>query len=253
MSQENVERFCELTSQNVRQAVEGRILVWPIGGIEQHGPHLPLNVDALIPEAFAKALCLDHEAIMLPLLPISVRSLPQSGGGLQFPGTVFVEGGTFIDYLEQSLRSLASLPFRQLVIINGHYENEGFIFEALDKVRAQGGFGQRSVLAFSWWSMVDERWVAEQLPEFPGWHAEHAGITETSLMLHLHPQLVHAQRPDHEHPPRCGVYQLPLRADASTQGVLSKTSASSADIGQKLFAHVRRQIQDMVGEVDAQR
>ncbi|MGE7994029.1 creatininase family protein [Pseudomonas sp. NPDC089554] len=250
MSEHTVELFSELTSKEVRQAVEGRVLVWPIGGIEQHGPHLPLNVDALIPEAFAKAACIDQQAIMLPLLPISVRSLPQSGGGLQFPGTVFVEGGTFIDYLEQALRSLASLPFRQLVIINGHYENEGFIFEALDKVRGQGVLGQRSVLAFSWWSLVDERWVAEHLPEFPGWHAEHAGITETSLMLHLHPHLVRAERPDHEHPPRCGVYQLPLRADASTEGVLSKTSTASADIGKRLFGHVRQQIRDLLAEVE---
>lgn len=250
MSGLNIVRFSELTSQDVRQAVEGQLLVWPVGGIEQHGPHLPLNVDALIPEAFAEALCADRRAIMLPLLPISVRSLPQSGGGLQFPGTVFIEGDTFIDYLEQSLRSLASLPFRQLVIINGHYENEAFVFEALDKVRERGLLGQRSVLAFSWWSLVDEQWVGEHLPEFPGWHAEHAGITETSLMLHLHPHLVRTPRPDHEHPPRCGVYQLPLSQGASTQGVLSKTSTASADIGKRLFEHVRQQISGLLEEVD---
>ncbi|MBJ9975368.1 creatininase family protein [Pseudomonas sp. S75] len=241
--------FSDLTSTQVHEAVRGKVLVWPIGGLEQHGPHLPLNVDALIPQAFAEALSVDVQGLLLPLLPISVRSLPQSGGGLQFPGTVFVEGGTFIDFIGQTLRSLSGLPYRQLVIINGHYENEGFIFEALDQMRQGGALQGRSVLAFSWWSMVRPEWVQEHLPEFPGWHAEHAGITETSLMLHLHPELVRAERPDHDRPPRAGVYQLPLRDDASNQGVLAMTSTASAEIGVSLFEHVREQIK--VGVMDA--
>ena len=238
--------FCELTSTEVIEAVRDRVLIWAIGGIEQHGPHLPLHVDTLIPQAFAHALSLDIHGFMLPTLPVSVRSLPQSGGGLQFPGTVFVEGGTFIGLVEQTLRSLASLPFRQLVLVNGHYENESFLFEALDQVRQSGLLGTRSVLAFSWWSLVKASWVETHLPAFPGWHAEHAGVTETSLMLHLHPELVRDLRPDHDRPPRAGVYQLPLRDDASNQGVLTMTSSASANIGELLFNHVREEIRTLV-------
>ena len=248
MKSDRVEYFAELTSESVRSAVEGRTLVWAIGGVEQHGPHLPLNVDTVIPEAFVEALASDCGGIVLPMQPLSVRSLPQSGGGLQFPGTLFVDGCTFVDYLADVLKSLSPLPFRQLVIVNGHYENESFIFEALDRVRCTGVFGERSVLAFSWWSMVSDGWVAEHLHDFPGWHAEHAGITETSLMMYLRPELVTPSRPDHEHPPRSGVYQLPLSQDASTQGVLSKTSGSSAHIGELLFEHVRQEIRSLVLE-----
>lgn len=241
-----VEYFSDLTSDSVLSAVEGRTLIWAIGGIEQHGPHLPLNVDTVIPEAFVKELARDCNGIVLPTQPLSVRSLPQSGGGLQFPGTLFVDGCTFIDYLTDVLASLSSLPFGQLVIINGHYENEGFIFEALDRVRCTGVFGERSLLAFSWWSLVTDEWVAQHLPDFPGWHAEHAGITETSLMMYLRPELVMPARPDHDHPPRCGVYQLPLTAEASTQGVLSKTSGSSVHLGELIFKHVHQQIRSLV-------
>ncbi|CCP01737.1 creatininase [Erwinia amylovora Ea644] len=246
MRSDSLEYFAEFSSESICSNVEGRTLIWAIGGIEQHGPHLPLNVDTIIPEAFAKALALDCRGIMLPVQPLSVRSLPQSGGGLQFPGTLFVDGSTFIDYLADTLKSLCSLPFRQIVIINGHYENEGFIFEALDRVRSTGAFAERSALAFSWWSMVSSTWVVENLPGFPGWHAEHAGMTETSLMMYLKPELVSCERPDHEHPPRCGVYQLPITAQASTRGVLSKTSGSSALTGKLIFEHVRQEIKNMV-------
>lgn len=248
MRTDGLEYFAEFSSESIFSNVEGRTLIWPIGGVEQHGPHLPLNVDTIIPEAFAKALALDCKGIILPVQPLSVRSLPQSGGGLQFPGTLFVDGCTFVNYLADTLKSLSSLPFGQIVIINGHYENEGFIFEALDRVRGAGAFGERSVLAFSWWSMVSNAWVADNLPDFPGWHAEHAGITETSLMMHLRPELVSPERPDHEHPPQCGVYRLPFAPESSTRGVLSKTSGSSARIGELIFDHVRQAIRATVIE-----
>ena len=246
MNNPHYEYFSELTSAEVLSKVTGRTLIWPIGGIEQHGPHLPLNVDSIIPEAFAKALAGDVNGMLLPLQPISTRSLPQSGGGLHFPGTLFVDGQNFIHYIRDTLRALSCLPFQQLVIINGHYENEAFIFEAIDQLRALETMGQLRILAFSWWSMVHTPWIESHLPEFPGWHAEHAGITETSLMLYLRPDLVRPIRLDHQYPPRCGVYQCPPDPQASSQGILSKTSHSSTEIGRLLFCHVQQQIKDFV-------
>ncbi|WP_413740917.1 creatininase family protein [Sodalis sp. RH15] len=235
--------LAELTSAEIERAVVGKTLIWPIGGIEQHGPHLPLNVDSLIPKALSHRLAAIIDGFYLPVQPLSVRSLPQSGGGLIFPGTIYIDGGTFTRYLQCTLASLCRLPFKQLVIINGHYENEAFIFEAIDELSGNGAFGERAVTAFSWWSLVPDAWIAANLPDFPGWHAEHAGITETSLMLHLHPDLVRSERPDHPSPPMAGIYRLPLDGDsASTRGVLSRTSGSSATLGKQLFDLVTEQM-----------
>ncbi|AWK43519.1 amidohydrolase [Photorhabdus laumondii subsp. laumondii] len=246
MNNKKIREFAELTSEQVLTAVEGKTLIWPIGGIEQHGPHLPLNVDSVIPEAFARVLAEDINGFTLPVQPVSARSLPQSGGGLEFPGTVYLDGSTFTAYISRTIKSLCSLPFKQLVIINGHFENEGFIFEAVDALRAEGHFNDRSVIVFSWWSLVSDDWTREHLVDFPGWHAEHAGLTETSLMLHLRPDLVRAERPDHDKPPRAGIYQVPIKKEFSTRGVLSKTSGSSAEIGELIFEHVRQQILELV-------
>lgn len=242
-------RYDALTSAEVVDAVHGATLVWPIGSIEQHGPHLPLSVDVLLACAVAEALAARLNGLALPALSVGTRSLPQSGGGLHFPGTLFLEGSTFLAAVTDTLRSLDQLPYARLIVVNGHFENEALLFEALDSSRVSGHMPGREVFAFSWWSLVSEEWLATNLPNFPGWHAEHAGLTETALMLHLHPELVHPQRPVHESPPRSGIYLHPIDPESfTTQGVLSSTTGASAELGQKLFCHIVDQAVALIAE-----
>ncbi|MBO1415155.1 creatininase family protein [Streptomyces sp. FH025] len=229
----------DLTSAQVADAVRGRTVVWPIGAIEQHGPHLPLSVDLILAEAFATEIAKELDAFTLPAQAVGARSLPQSGGGLHFPGTVYVAGDTLIRFLRETLTALSALPMARLIVVNGHYENEPFLFEALDQVREQGLLDSTEVFAFSWWSLVRDTWTGAEIPRFPGWHAEHAGVTETSLMLHLRPDLVTDERPDHDDPPRAGVYLHPVDVGQTTnRGILSSTSGADAGLGEKLLRHV---------------
>ncbi|KUL36302.1 amidohydrolase [Streptomyces sp. NRRL F-4489] len=232
-------RLCDLSSAEVLAATAGRTVVWPVGSIEQHGPHLPLSVDTLLADAFARHIARELDALTLPAQPIAARSLPQSGGGLAFPGTVHVRGRSLLAFLEDTLESLCALPWRRLLIVNGHYENEPFLFEALDEVGRRPVAAGKEFIALSWWSLVDPDWLAARVPLFPGWHAEHAGLTETSLMLHLHPDLVADARPDHPDPPRPGIHLHPADVRRTTnQGVLSNTSGATAALGRDLFRHV---------------
>ncbi|MGW2280085.1 creatininase family protein [Streptomyces sp. NPDC001770] len=247
--QSDVQRLTDLTSSQVTEAVRGRTVIWPVGAIEQHGPHLPLSVDLLLAEAFADEIARDLGAFTLPAQAIGARSLPQSGGGLHFPGTVHIAGDTLIRFLRETISSLATLPLSRLIVVNGHYENEPFLFEALDQARGQGLLDSTEVFAFSWWSLVRDSFTDAEIPRFPGWHAEHAGVTETSLMLHLRPDLVTDERPDHDQPPRAGVYLHPVDVEKTTnQGILSSTSGSSAALGEKLLHHVVDEATAMVRE-----
>jgi creatinine amidohydrolase len=239
----------DLTSAQVADAVRGRTVVWPIGAIEQHGPHLPLSVDLILAEAFAGEIARELDAFTLPAQAIGARSLPQSGGGLYFPGTVYVAGDTLVRFLRETLTALVALPMARLIVVNGHYENEPFLFEALDQVRERGLLDSTEVFAFSWWSLVRDTWTDAEIREFPGWHAEHAGVTETSLMLHLRPDLVTDERPDHDNPPRAGVYLHPVDVAQTTHhGVLSSTSGADAGLGEKLLRHVVDEATAMVRE-----
>ncbi|MDX3382454.1 creatininase family protein [Streptomyces niveiscabiei] len=231
--------YGDLTSPQVPEAVEGATLVWPVGGLEQHGPHLPLSVDMDIPEALARQVVAQTGGLLMPGQPVSARSLPQSGGGSRFPGTVHLSGTTFIHYLTDCLTSLSRLGLGRLIVINGHYENEGLLFEAIDNCSPDTLFPTTEVIAFSWWSLVTEEWLGEHIPRFPGWHAEHAGLTETSLMMYLRPGTVRAERPDHASPPPAGVYRHPVDADEiSERGALSSAVGASAQLGESLFWHL---------------
>ncbi|MEV6548599.1 creatininase family protein [Streptomyces sp. NPDC051597] len=235
----NVTAYGDLTSPEAPDALSGATLVWPVGGLEQHGPHLPLSVDYDIPDALARQLVADVDGVLFPGQPLSARSLPHSGGGLRFPGTVHIDGGTFIDYVAQCLRGLARLAPARLVVVNGHYENEALLFEAIDGLDPARTFPATEIVAFSWWSLVEEEWLRKRLPQFPGWHAEHAGVTETSLMMYLRPEVVRPVRVDHPTPPAAGVYRHPVDVDRmSTQGVLTTTSGASGALGEELFWHV---------------
>ncbi|MFE0425092.1 creatininase family protein [Streptomyces sp. NPDC058953] len=241
-------RYGDLTSTEVESAIRGATLVWPIGGLEQHGPHLPLSVDLDIPEALAAQIGSEVGGFVLPVQPISARSLPQSGGGSHWPGTLHLRGTTMIDYIGDTLASLAPLRPGRLVVVNGHYENEALLFEAIDDCRPRTAFPDTEITAFSWWSLVDDGWVAEHLPDFPGWHAEHAGLTETSLMLYLRPEAVRPDRPEHKTPPPAGIYRHPLDATRmSNQGVLSSTTGASAELGELLFWHIVDNILETMG------
>jgi creatinine amidohydrolase len=232
--------YAGLSSSEVPAALAGATVIWPVGSTEQHGPHLPLSVDSVLAEAFAYELAERIDGLVLPTLDVGARSLPQSGGGLAFPGTLYASGAELITYVREVLRSVARLPLARLVILNGHFENEALLLDAVDDAcQDRGALTDREVQVFSWWSLVDEDWIREQVDHFPGWHAEHAGHTETSLMLHLRPELVRPARPDHDSPPPPGVYVHPLDvAKAGTDGALSRTSGASAEAGARLFEHI---------------
>lgn len=239
--------YADLTSAEVNATLESGTLIWPCGTIEQHGPHLPLSVDVDIPCAMAQEACKETGAYALPPLVFGARSLPQSGGGLSFPGTLFAHGASLINYAESVLDSVFKLPIKKLVVLNGHFENEGFLFEAIDSCYQRGVTKDVEIIVVSWWSLVDEEWVRNNLPNFPGWHAEHAGITETSLMLYLQPDLVKSMRPANSDIPRAGLYKRPLDpCIAACGGALSSTEGASTEIGAALFRHVVGQLINVI-------
>ncbi|MGC2330679.1 MAG: creatininase [Candidatus Acidiferrales bacterium] len=232
--------FEKLHTENVRSEGGQGVLVLPVGTVEQHGPHLPLTVDLEIPTRIASALAEEVKGIVAPAIPYGARSLPQSGGGPELAGTVSVRGSVLTDYVQDVIAGYVSSGFRSIVILNGHYENEAFIFEALELCRQAGQLEGARVVAASWWSLVSYELLKKLFGDcFTGWHAEHASACETSLMLYLRSDLVGATRVDNARPPRAGVYSFPIdSAKLSNRGVLGSSSPASAAAGRALFDEI---------------
>lgn len=125
--------FEEMTWPEVRDAASrGLPLVLPVGATEQHGPHLPLNTDCLIPVGIAREVSRTLPLVIGPPIRFGAKSRPLSGGGESFPGTVSLSGHTLIDTLREVLSAFVRSGFSRLCLQNWHFENSGFLWEAAD-------------------------------------------------------------------------------------------------------------------------
>jgi creatinine amidohydrolase len=94
------------------------------------------------------------------------------------------------------------------------------------------------IVVLSYWDFVGKDTIAQLYPDgFPGWDLEHGGVLETSLMLALHPQLVHLERALDVEPAKFPPYDVyPVKPEwTPLPGTLSSPKASSAEKGEILL------------------
>jgi creatinine amidohydrolase len=177
-----------------RASQPGTICIVPVGAIEQHGPHLALNTDVITSTGIALEVARRTHAIVAPTINYGYKSIQRSGGGNHFSGTTSLDGNTMIGVARDILRELARHGIRRVLFLNGHFENSYFLLEGADlaiRELTAASINNFEVLTLSYWDFITTDTVAKVFPEgFPGWAVEHAGVMETSLMLHLAPQLV---------------------------------------------------------------
>ncbi|HWF49052.1 MAG TPA: creatininase [Solirubrobacteraceae bacterium] len=186
-------KLAHLTWPEVAEAANaGTGVIVPVGAVEQHGLHLPLITDALLAADLAHAVAEATDMVVAPTLSYGYRSRPLSGGGQGFPGTTSLSATTLMAMLEDVLREYVRHGFERLVVLNWHFENRHFIYEAAYRALLPHETAAARI-------MVLERSFEELSPAtlellfpdgFPGWATEHAAIFETSLMQYLHPELV---------------------------------------------------------------
>ncbi|QCY48479.1 Creatinine amidohydrolase [Glutamicibacter creatinolyticus] len=178
-------------------------VIIPTGATEQHGPHLPLGVDAMLSRAIAAEVARQVGALVAPEFSYGYKSQPRSGGGNHRLGTTSLGAAALTGMIDDVVSSFIDQGACNVIVLNGHFENYQFLYEGLDNAVARAGrqgSGSRGVL-MSYWDFVDEHTLAQVFPDgFLGWDIEHGGVLETSLMLLLHPELVDMDRVV-DHPP----------------------------------------------------
>src|SRR5882724_1952348 len=213
----------------------------PVGALEQHGPHLPMNCDTVIPLAVCERVARRVGGLVAPPLEYGYKSQPKSGGGNHFPGTTSLDAETLVEMTRDVIRELARHGVRQIAVVVGHMENLMFTTEACDlalrDLRAIG-IADMKIMHMGYWEFSTEATLKKVFPDgFPNWNVEHAGVMETSIMLYLQPELVHfAEVPLHppaDFPPYDVFPVEPHRIPAS--GALSSARTASAEKGKYML------------------
>lgn len=207
-----------LAGATTREAARGGLVLVPVGSIEQHGPHLPLDTDTTIAVAVAEAVAQELPgAWVAPAL-----SYGSSGEHQSFAGTASVGTEALTHVLVELTRSLRTWADR-VVFVNAHGGNLAAL-QASDELE----------------------WVPCATEDVD----LHAGFTETSLMLHLRPGSVRLDLAE------SGNTQ-PLReilpalmsggiAAVSPNGVLGDPAGASADEGERVL---KAMVADVLGRL----
>ena len=232
--------MAELTWPEIQSAVESNIgVILPVGATEQHGPHLPLGTDYLCATAVALAVAPDSRMLVAPPVTYGCPSRPLSGGGQGFVGTTSLRPTTFMGIVRDVLNELLRHGFRRFAIVNWHYENGNFLYEAA--YEAITGSDAR-LLVFE--TCLKELSPATIDVVFSGGYLgraiEHASTYETSIMMHLYPDLVHFERAADDAAERRPWYDIiPAPSDiVPKSGVLWKVEGASAEKGKRLWNEV---------------
>lgn len=233
------------------------IVVLPLGAVEQHGPHLPFNTDLVIAKECADAVARTAgEALDLWLLePLAYTKSNEHAGTA---GTVWLGPETMLRVLDDIARSVAATPARKLALLNGHGGNSSLLNVACREMRLNHGL-ETFLLHPS--LPPDQGGTDDPLAETA---AElgmgiHAGKAETSIMLHLRPELVDMDLavrnvPEHladnRHVRFGGSVSFGwLAKDFGPTGVIGDPTEADEATGAALFKMAVEQLVEAMGEV----
>ena len=230
----------------------GAPIFLPLGATEQHGRHMALNVDVVLPTAIAARAAARVGGLVLPTVAYGNRSQPRTGGGQRFAGTINLTAQTFSLILRDVICELYRQNVRKIVTVNGHYENISAVIEgielALDAIGRERAT-DLTILRIDHWDMVRPETLDRIFPDgYPGIELEHASVIETSMMMALRPELVDLSKALNDGPARFLPYdRYPKPCDeVPPSGVLSLTEGSSAEKGEWLLADCEAGIVEII-------
>jgi creatinine amidohydrolase/Fe(II)-dependent formamide hydrolase-like protein len=224
-----------LTFQDASAIKESSILCLPLGAIEQHGPHLPLNTDVIIAEGLTGRL-LQRWGDAFDLWQLPTLSIGLSREHDWAAGTLSLSIGGFVAYLRDLAATIThAMPARNLAIINGHGGNRGVLENLLHELR--GDFGLNPVVLHPF-DLVGGNAAGIDV---------HGGLNETSVMLALAPDQVRRDRIGSGGPPDGSAAQALIfdrgatwswRSDderLARDGIIGNADGATAEFGVELL------------------
>jgi creatinine amidohydrolase len=234
---------------------DGSIAVVPVGSVEQHGHHMPVATDSILAAALgtggAERAMNDVPVLVTP--PVWTGYSPHH---LSFGGTVTVEHETLRTLLEDVADSVLSSNFDALLLLNGHGGNAALIKSATSTVGK--AHPEAEILGLTYFDLAEP--FADEIRESDPGGMAHGGEFETSLLLHLYPDLVGENRdgsmpeePYDESPVDLfdsgplSVYR-PF-STYSESGAIGAPELASAEKGAQLYERIADELADLLRDV----
>lgn len=210
---------------------QGKMVLIPVGSIEQHGPHLPLNCDLTAALQVSSRVARKIGAVVAPpIIPgVSTHHMP-------FPGTITLSPSTFIRVVKEYCGSISRHGFKDLVLVNGHGGNSASLTIASSEAREE--LDPVRVYHVNWWEFIPRELGAAM--SYEGGY--HANGPETSWMLALRPKLVKMRLARKEMPRATknvmssfNLYASSFKTfrDVTKSGVLGDPTVASAEQGRR--------------------
>ncbi|PWK61771.1 creatininase family protein [Aminobacter sp. AP02] len=231
------------------------VAVLPVGATEQHGPHLPLSVDAAIAngivEATIERLPASSKALFLP-----TQAIGKSNEHARYPGTLTFSAQTLIAMWCEIGDCVAASGVKKLVLLNSH----GGQISTMDIVARELRI-RHNLMVFS------VNWFGQGMPEgvygdHEMHHGIHAGDMETSVMLELHPDLVDMSKAQNfrtltetfasefKHISLSGAKPGWQIQDINPHGAAGDASAATAEKGRKTIDFAADRLVELLAEIE---
>ena len=244
----------EMTNPEVEAFLrEHDTAIVPVGSTEQHGPHAPLLTDSIVPTEVARRVAPDIGAVVAPTINYGL-SYPHVG----FSGVVHVRIPTFMAFVEDVVVGLATIGFRRIVLLNGHYDNTYALAYACANGADRLPAGTRA-FPVNYWDGISADEAAEFFGQANGLHANRG---ETSAVMAIDPALVDLEAANAEMPPFPEVGNAPAVHTAfffSTPGSVHRATrsgtwgdarGSSAEFGERYLQAVTRGTVRMLDDIE---
>jgi creatinine amidohydrolase len=227
-------RIKQMRPDEVRAAIRAdpRLII-PVGTCEQHGRHLPLGADTLIVEHLSDDLSAEFGICVAPTLEYGVNVDTERG----FVGNSSVRKKTLHRMLNDLLSSWEATGFKEFILLTAHGHDPHQ--EALATV-VTAGARVRVVDIFA----VNLAELLEGQSE-----AMHGDEVDTSIMMHLCPDMVHQELAQDYMMSREQLRRYrrgSLKVPSGSAGSLGRPSLASAEKGRILYEHIRSRISDRI-------
>jgi creatinine amidohydrolase len=232
------------TKEAAVAAKKGKVVIFPIGSVEEHGDHLPLCTDSVQPEYVALEVARQTDCLVAPPFRYGILN-----AGRNFPGSLTIQFDTLYSVAKDILSELSRNGFNRIIVLSGHAGSSHMVALRLaaqsvvrQNVEANGKQRTRIMV------LSDYDFASELAAKYASPKDGHAGTIETARVMAIRPDLIKgAGVPSFTEMPRFEVVAHPEQYFPS--GVHGDPTAASAEKGQKINHYVVEQVIKLVKEL----